>query len=906
MRLPRAACLVAFSLLTVLVGCGGSSGRGGTDIAVSTVSGPTGTVPSGGAVVFVHRVANLGSNPASAVDIRNIASGISVDSIVCTAEAGAVCPTPTASVMVSPLIPPGGALNFQVNGTVVRGVNGQISDTLTASYTEDTERGNNSGTITGTGYTVVSSVVVTGAGPAGTATSGGTAEFVMTVRNDGPDEALALRLVNTIGPNLQLAAISCSATGGAVCPATTSVLMDVERLPAAGALAFTVTAVVNQGINGTVQNTMEVGLDTDDNRTDNRATALATVFTPRAGVSVVGVGPATTALGGSETTFTMTVANTGPDPATNINIVNSVGSRLTLSSVSCVPAGGAVCPTVLGPVMSVPSMVVGGSLAFAVAAKVSDGSNGIVINTMQVTADNDADRSNNSATASVQTFTPRVGLSVTGVGPQGTVVGGADAVFLMTVTNAGPDPASNVSIVNNVGSGLTLSGVVCAAANGAVCPATLGPVISVPTIPVGGSLAFTVTARVASGANGTVANTMQVSADNDVDRNDNSATATAKAITPRVGVYVAGVGPTAPVSGGTEAVFVMTVGNVGPDATTDFTLVNNVGSGASLSKIVCTAASGATCPATVGPSMTVPSLPANGTLTFAVTVRLTAGANGAITNTMQATVDNDVDRTDNSATAFLQAFTGRAELSVTGTGPVDVAAGTTATFTMQVTNLGPDMAEKVRLINTVGGNLTLTAIRCTASSGSTCPAVLGPAMDVLNFPVGGLLTFQIDATVGNATQGTITNSLNARVTSGVPSETVGLGVGSAYTNNVSTTASGPTGPITPGSSVVFNTTVTNNGPGPARNVQLTHTLSSGLAASGSISCSASGGATCPTSASSSVVVALIPAGGTLTFSVPATINSGVDANVGVTVKAVAVGDFFPGDNASTATFRARP
>ena len=58
--------------------------------------------------------------------------------------------------------------------------------------------------------------------------------------------------------------------------------------------------------------------------------------------------------------------------------------------------------------------------------------------------------------------------------------------------------------------------------------------------------------------------------------------------------------------------------------------------------------------------------------------------------------------------------------------------------------------------------------------------------------------------------------------------------------------------------------------------------------------------------SSSVVVSLIPAGGTLTFSVPATISSGVDANVGVTVKAVTAGDFFPGDNASTATFRARP
>lgn len=774
----RSLLLLTLFLASWLSGCGGGSGRVGTDIVVSAVSSPTAPVASGTTGEFVMRVVNAGGLPASNIELRNGPSGMTLTSIACVAEGGAVCPATLASVMTVPSMPQGSALVFTVVGTVVRGTNGQISNTLSASYADDNNRDNNVATALGSGFTLVSDLVVSGTPPAVPATGGGDVDFVFSVRNEGPNEATTVRILNVVGPNLQLKAIACAASGGGLCPESPSVSMEVPVLPVGGVLTFTVSATVNPVVNGTVVASIEVSADNDDDRSDNRTTIQASVVTARSGISVVGVGPPTVAIGGTETAFTMTVANAGPDPATAVSIANQVGSGLTLTAISCTAVNGASCPATVGPVMQVPSLAAGASLVFVVQARVASGANGTVINTMQVSAAEDADRTDNSATVSATAFTPRVGVYVSGVGPSSTAIGGTETSFVMTVGNLGPDAAANVQMVANPGSNLTLTRIDCAAEGGAACPATLGPSMTVPSMPVGGKLVFTVTARVALGANGTLTTTMQVSA------------------------------------------------------------------------------------------------------------------------------ENDTDRTDNSATAVGQAFTARSELSITGTGPSEVPAGTSAVFTMNLTNAGPDAAERIRLVQTVGGNLTLTGLSCEASSGATCPSVLGPTMEALNLPVGGVLVFTVQTNVTNATQGTITNTLSARVVTGFPSEALGVAVGSAYTNNVAVTASGPTGPLASGSAASFTHTVSNGGPGPAKGSQLSFTLSAALSLTGVITCTAEGGAICPASPSLAMTLPDLPPGGVLTFTLPTVIATGTNTNVGSTVRAVTPGDFFPGDNTATATFRA--
>jgi hypothetical protein len=107
------------------------------------------------------------------------------------------------------------------------------------------------------------------------------------------------------------------------------------------------------------------------------------------------------------------------------------------------------------------------------------------------------------------------------------VVEGGVAQYTMTVTNAGPDAASNVAIALSVDGGQTLSGVGCAASGGAVCPANLGAAMTVAALPKDGSLSFTLAAAVpGAGVAATLGATLSVQSAADPVASNNAATAT--------------------------------------------------------------------------------------------------------------------------------------------------------------------------------------------------------------------------------------------------------------------------------------------------------------------------------------------------------------------------------------------
>lgn len=749
-------------------------------------------------------------------------------------------------------------------------------------------------------------LVVTGTGPADAVAAGGTVVFRMTVANVGPTTADSVTIVNLIGNQLALTGITCTAGGGAVCPDAPTVSMTVGPIPVGGSLSFDVTTTLTANANGTVSNTLSANFDNDVNRGNNSATVTATAVNVVSNLVVSGSGPAGSVAGGANADFVMTVRNDGPDPAANLKFINNAGSFVVLrpGGVSCVASGGGSCPDVLGASMELATLPVGASLSFTISTAVGQGVNGTVTNTFQVTADTDNDRSDNTFTATATVVSPQGGVFATGVGPVGTVVGGGTAQFTMAVGNAGPDAATNVAITNNVGSNLTFTGISCVASGGATCPATLGPVMSLPSLPVGGNLSFTVSTFVAANTTGTLTNTLTVSADNDTNRTDNVATAVATAATPRAALVLTGTGPASTVTGGDVAVFTMGVTNSGPDAATGLRVVNNVGSNLTFVGATCTATAPAVCPAAVGVNTDVGTLPAGGALSFAVSARVAAGTNGAITNTLQAVADNIGSPTGNSVVAVGQAQTARSSLTITGTGPSNVPSGTSANFVMTLTNTGPDVAGAVKLVDTVGGNLTLTSVTCRSlSTGAVCPASLGASMDVANLPVGGQLEFTVAATVAPGTQGTILNTLAATVTTGTASQTSAVAVGSAYSNNLVVSAVAPPGPLAGSSNAQFTMTVTNTGPGPANNVDLQHTLSSGLTLNGSIGCSASG-ATCPATPAMTMTLPTIPANGTLSFTLPVAVTAGTNGTVSATLQASALGDARLQDNSDTAAVTA--
>ena len=123
-------------------------------------------------------------------------------------------------------------------------------------------------------------------------------------------------------------------------------------------------------------------------------------------------------------------------------------------------------------------------------------------------------------------------LSVSAEGPAAPLMSGGTATYTMTVTNAGPDAASNVVIENVTDGKQTLGAVACVAGGGAVCPQAPGLRMTAPLVPRGGTLTFTVFTRIAAAAEGTVSHTMRVRAGDDPVPANDVATATATTAVP--------------------------------------------------------------------------------------------------------------------------------------------------------------------------------------------------------------------------------------------------------------------------------------------------------------------------------------------------------------------------------------
>jgi uncharacterized repeat protein (TIGR01451 family) len=239
-------------------------------------------------------------------------------------------------------------------------------------------------------------------------------------------------------------------------------------------------------------------------------------------------------------------------------------------------------------------------------------------------------------------------IVVTGTGPTTQVQSGTKAVFVMTVKNAGPYDASNIKVIDNLGNQLKLISITCAATGGATCPSAPTVEMVIPSLPTGGALIFSVTVQLDSNANGTIQNTMVATFAEEIDPTQASSSVTATAFSVVTNVVVSGTGPTGTLVGGSQAVFVMTVTNNGPDATGTFNAFDNPGNGLSLISITCAASGGATCPATVGVLTTVNSLPSGGVLTFTVTAHVAQNVNGTITNQLVVDVPTNPTPSNNS------------------------------------------------------------------------------------------------------------------------------------------------------------------------------------------------------------------------------------------------------------------
>ena len=604
----------------------------------------------------------------------------------------------------------------------------------------------------------------------GTPNVGATVTFTVTASNAGPDDATGVTVVDTV-PAGYSAISNVSGSGSA---AASTVTWSGLSIPSGGSAVLTFDAVVDAptGAADEYVNVAEVtasdqfdsdstpGNDDGDQSEDDED--AASVVPQQADLSLIKGVSDTTPLVGEIVTFTLTVNNAGPDDATGVALSDLVPNGY--ASIANVSDGGSA----VGNVVNWTGLTVaaGGSTSVTFDAEVQ-APPAAFLNMAEVAAsdqfDPDSTPGNDDGDQSEDDednaglFPTVIDLSLVKTASDPTPDVGDTVTFTITLSNAGPDDATGVTIVDSVPAGY--SAVSNVSGSGSAVGSTI--TWSGLALASGGSVVSTFDAvvDVPSGGADEYVNVVEVSAsdqhdsdstpgndDGDQSEDDEDA---ASVVPQQVDLSLVKSVSDATPNVGDTVTFTVTVSNAGPNDATGVTVVDAVPAG--YSAISNVSGSGSAVGSTVTWSGLSVSSGGSVTLTFGAVVE-TPPAN--YENVVEITVADqfDPDSTPNnddgdqseddedSASVVPQ----QADLSLNKTVSDSTPnVGDTVTFTVTVSNAGPDAATGVTVVDSVPAGYS--AISNVSGSGLAAASTI--TWSGLSLPSGGSVTLTFDAVV---------------------------------------------------------------------------------------------------------------------------------------------------------------
>jgi uncharacterized repeat protein (TIGR01451 family) len=508
--------------------------------------------------------------------------------------------------------------------------------------------------------------------------------------------------------------------------------------------------------------------------------------------------------------------------------------------------------------------------------------------------------------------------------PDVEVPAGDNITYTLNFRNNGPDSASNVKVTDPIPANTTLVSVGALPAGwsrtDAVAPGGTGTItFEKATVANAETAAFTIVVQVGAATPATtiISNTASTTSDTpDGTQANNSKTATTT-VTALADLSITKTDGVTSVVPGTSTTYTIVVTNNGPNSVTGASVADTFP--ASLTGVTFTSIASGGATGNTGSGMgnindTV-NMPVDATITYTVTGTVNPAATGTLVNTATVTVPGGVtDPTpgNNSATDT-DTLTPEADLSITKTdGVATEVPGTTATYTIVVTNNGPSNVTGASVGDTFPATLTGVTFTSVASGGATGNTASGSGNinDTVNMPAGSSITYSATGTIDPAATGSLVNTATVAAPGGVTDPTPGNNSATdtdtltPQSDLAITKTDGVTSKV-PGTTTTYTIVVSNNGPSSVTGATVADTFPATLSGVTYTSVAA-GGATGNTASGSGNINDIVdmPAGSSITYTATGTIDAAATGSLVNTATVTTPGgvtDPTPGNNSATDT-----